>query len=70
MIKSDSDSKISEKVDPNSSSMWGSFSGSFFEAGTVGQPGPQQDPGAEPVSHQPTRSSLDEGVSKPVSSSP
>merc|ERR1719470_830174 len=70
MIKSDSDSKISENADPNSSSMWGSFSGSFFEAGTVGQPGPQLVPGAEPVSHQPTRSSLDEGVPQPVTSSP
>jgi len=70
MIKSDSDSKISENADPNSSSMWGSFSGSFFEAGTVGQPGPQQVPGAEPVSHQPTRSSLDEGVPQSATSSP
>merc|ERR1719318_1668366 len=68
MIKSDSDSKISENADPNSSSMWGSFSGSFFEAGTVGQPGPQQVPGAEPVSYQPTRSSLDEGVPQPETS--
>merc|ERR1719318_980825 len=70
MIKSDSDSKISENADPNSSSMWGSFSGSFFEAGTIGHPGPQQAPGAEPVSHQPTRSSLDEGVPQSVTSSP
>jgi len=51
IIKSDSDSKLSDKMDPNSASMWGSFSGSFFEAGSVGQ-GVQ----VETVSHQPKRS--------------
>jgi len=69
MIKSDSDSNISEKADPNSSSVWGSFSGSFFEANTVGQPDGEQDAGTEPVSHQPTRSPR-EGVSKTATSSP
>merc|ERR1719431_2248241 len=39
MIKSDSDSKLSEKSESSNVSAWGSFSGSFFEAGTVGQEG-------------------------------
>jgi len=57
MIKSDSDSKISEKSDPGTSSAWGSFSGSFFDAGTVSEASPPA-----PVSHQPARSSPEEGV--------
>merc|ERR1719508_14434 len=78
MIKSDSDSKISDKTDPNTASMWGSFSGSFFEAGTVGQgPGdPRQEPGKGPgpVSNQPKTGTTPlegvRGVSQPVSTAP
>merc|ERR1719228_1014275 len=51
MIKSDSEPKISDKSDSNTTSMWGSFSGSFFDAGTVGQN--ETDSGPKPVSHQP-----------------
>ena len=36
MPKSDSESKLSEKSSNMSSSLWGSFSGSFIEAGSVG----------------------------------
>merc|ERR1719153_1460844 len=59
MIKSDSDSKLSEKSESSNVSAWGSFSGSFFEAGTVGQEGG----GApEPVSSQPVQTRVEEGV--------
>jgi len=63
MIKSDSDSKISEKSDPSTSSAWGSFSGSFFDAGTVSEASPPVS--SAPVSHQPARSSTEVEVIKP-----
>merc|ERR1719233_25636 len=59
MIKSDSDSKLSEKSESSNASAWGSFSGSFFEAGTVGQEGGGA---SEPVSSQPVQTRLEEGV--------
>merc|ERR1719187_2445859 len=59
MIKSDSDSKLSEKSESSNVSAWGSFSGSFFEAGTVGQEGGGA---SEPVSSQPVQTRLEEGV--------
>merc|ERR1719357_40032 len=59
MIKSDSDSKLSEKSESSNVSAWGSFSGSFFEAGTVGQEGGGA---SEPVSSQPVQTRVEEGV--------
>merc|ERR1719481_2256109 len=59
MMKSDSDSKLCEKSDPTNSSVWGSFSGSFFDAGTVGQD--ETVSKLEPMLSQPAQAS-DEGV--------
>merc|ERR1719158_579008 len=66
MIKSDSDSKLSEKSESSNASAWGSFSGSFFEAGTVGKDGGVP----EPVSIQPVQSANEEVVTSAPSKIP
>lgn len=66
MIKSDSDSKLSEKSESSNASAWGSFSGSFFEAGTVGKDGGVP----EPVSTQPVQSANEEVVTSAPSKIP
>merc|ERR1719320_1481830 len=66
MIKSDSDSKLSEKSESSNASAWGSFSGSFFEAGTVGKDGGVP----EPVSTQPVQSAHEEVVTSAPSKIP
>merc|ERR1719320_827181 len=66
MIKSDSDSKLSEKSESSNASAWGSFSGSFFEAGTVGKDGGVP----EPVSTQPVQSAQEEVVTSAPSKIP
>jgi len=64
MIKSDSESKLSDSSNATSASMWGSFSGSFFDAGSVGST--ENKLIEDPVSIQPKKLESKEG---PVASS-
>ena len=58
-LDKDSDSKLCEKSDPTNSSVLGSFSGSFFDTGTVGQDETVSKP--ERILSRPVQA-LDEGV--------